>query len=230
VKFVKLLTVPAVVLITLLIAAPAFAHTLSGGTLSQACDKTTGKICLTLAGTIEAGNDARTVEFDLFGVDSKGTVSQSLDKVLFPIPANKTDEPVAFPADMRCFKAITTGGFASFVVKIMGVTDAQGSTSDLDLKLTISNPDGTKKTESIQFNPGEQEAVTVLAGIQPCVEAQTPPPPPQQSASPTAVATTTLAQTGGFDFRFPLIGLVLLVAGGALYVVSASRGRSAGTK
>jgi len=53
-------------------------------------------------------------------------------------------------------------------------------------------------------------------------------------ASPTASASTvaavTLAQTGGFDFRFPLIGLVLLVAGGALYLISASRGRSANTK
>jgi len=60
-----------------------------------------------------------------------------------------------------------------------------------------------------------------------CPTPATPPP-----TTPTATANTTvaLAQTGGFDFRYPLIGLVLLVIGGALFVVSASRRRSADTK
>jgi hypothetical protein len=49
---------------------------------------------------------------------------------------------------------------------------------------------------------------------------------------PTATATpaATLAGTGGFDFRFPLIGVTALVAGLALLLVSVSRGRSTPTK
>jgi hypothetical protein len=38
-------------------------------------------------------------------------------------------------------------------------------------------------------------------------------------------ASTSLAPTGGFDFRLPLIGLTVIVAGLALYLVSAGRGR-----
>jgi hypothetical protein len=236
VKFVKLLTVLAVILITILIAVPAFAHTLGGGTLSQTCDTTTGKICLTLAGSVEVGNDARTVEFGLFGVTNGTESATALDTMSFNVPANKTGKPLSYTSPRQCFKAITTGGFTSFVVKVTGVIDTlqPTQTSDLHLELTITSGNSKPATKDIQFNAGTQEAVTLISDIKPCLDA--PPVVQQASApSPTATATatataTTLAQTGGFDFRFPLIGVVLLVAGGALYVVSASRGRSAGTK
>ncbi len=51
------------------------------------------------------------------------------------------------------------------------------------------------------------------------------------STSPTANTTAALAPTGGFDFRFPLVGLAVLAAGLALFLVSSSRGwRSTGDK
>ncbi|HEY4026632.1 MAG TPA: hypothetical protein VGO86_09390, partial [Candidatus Dormibacteraeota bacterium] len=49
---------------------------------------------------------------------------------------------------------------------------------------------------------------------------------PAPSTSPVAA---TLAQTGGFDYRFPIAGLVLLVAGIVLYVVTSRRRRSTET-
>ena len=41
----------------------------------------------------------------------------------------------------------------------------------------------------------------------------------------TAASTVAMAPTGGFDLRLPLIGLTVIVAGLALYLVSAGRGR-----
>jgi hypothetical protein len=66
-------------------------------------------------------------------------------------------------------------------------------------------------------------------------ESPTPTPTPTESstaasealaASPAASSSpvAAMAQTGGFDFRFPLAGLSLLVAGLALLLVSVSRG------
>lgn len=58
----------------------------------------------------------------------------------------------------------------------------------------------------------------------------TPTPNTPTPGTPTPTTTTNtgavLASTGGFDFRFPLLGLAILVAGATLFVVSASRGRS----
>jgi hypothetical protein len=235
VKFVKLLTIPAVLLVSLVMAVPAFAHTFDKGKLDSSCDKTTGQICLTLSGTIEPGFDARTVTFQLYGM--KGTTETLLagNTVSFDLPANpqnnaagKPNSPLDFPAVKKCFTAVTTGNFDSFVVKVTGVTDTKTTkAADIHMDLTVN---GAKQTTTVEF-PNET-AVTVVTGISPCIANTPPPGNGGGTPTPTTSANTTvaLAQTGGFDFRFPLIGLVLLVAGGALFVVSASRGRSADTK
>ncbi len=59
-----------------------------------------------------------------------------------------------------------------------------------------------------------------------------PAPSSSAPASPSlAAANTALAATGGLDFRFPLVGLTVLVAGLALFLVSSSRGwRSTGDR
>jgi hypothetical protein len=235
-KFLKLLAVPAALFLTVLVAVPAFAHTFDKGKLDSACDKTNGQICLTLSGSIETGFDARTVVLELVGV--KGTTETPLtgNTVTFKLPANHSNSAVSFGPKKECFMAVTTGNFDSFTVKVISVTDTVTSkAADIDMQLTVN---GATTMTQVQFP--SQTPVTVITGLSLCTATSTPTPmTPSPSSSggngggsptPSANTTVALAQTGGFDFRFPLIGLVLLVAGGALFVVSASRGRSADTK
>jgi hypothetical protein len=233
-KVLKLLTVPAVLLFGLVFAVPASAHELTNVTVTLACQQPSGQVCVTLSGDIPAtGNDARKVFFDLFATGSNTPLNKTPLEIDVPASNGKAQH---FTSKPTCFDA-ASGNILSLTVEVVKVTDTQGSLSDL--KITIgSGPNAPTITFTAQSQPKTPVGTTGT-----CSAAQSPTPgTPTPTSSgggngggsptPTASANTTvaLAQTGGFDFRFPLIGLVLLVAGGALFVVSASRGRSASTK
>ncbi|TMC11866.1 MAG: hypothetical protein E6J41_04680 [Chloroflexi bacterium] len=234
-KVLRLLTVPAVLLFGLVLAVPASAHQLTNVTVTVACQTSSGKVCVTLTGDIPASdNDARNVFFDLFATGS----NTSLGEIEFNLPASNGS--VQHFSQTLCFPAVA-GNTTGFTVKVVKVTDSQGSPSDL--AITIGD-------QTINFTADHQPKTTVGETGQCAQATPTPTPTPKATPTPTATATPTsggsgggsptptasanttvaLAQTGGFDFRYPLIGLILLVAGGALFVVSASRGRSAQTK
>jgi hypothetical protein len=121
---------------------------------------------------------------------------------------------------------------ASIQLCFPNVTASNFDTFELDLKVVGDAFDINGQTE-VKLGPFDNSCPT------PSPSPTAPTPTPTQtggsgggSPAPSASANTTvaLAQTGGFDFRYPLIGLILLVAGGALFVVSASRGRSSASK
>ena len=212
-KLLKLLIVPAVLLFSVVMAAPAFAHHLTNAVIVQAqCQG--AQICVTLSGNVEPGTDERHVFFDIYAPGS----DQSLGEIKFVVPGNSTDNSVPMPPDTECFKAITASSGASFVLKVTKVT-AKDDTTTADLQITVKDTN-----QIIQFNaspPPQQPVVIEKVSLTECVT--------QTSASPSpsaATTSTTLAGTGGFDFRFPLIGLTVLLVGLALLLVSASRGRS----
>jgi hypothetical protein len=227
--FLKLLTVPAVLLAGLVFAAPASAHVITNVNVNIACQQPTGQVCVTLSGDIPAsGNDKREVFFDLFATGSNTPLDKTPIEIDVPASNGKDQQ---FTSKPTCFDAVS-GNISSFTVKVVKVTDSQGNLSDLQITIG-TGPNATK----IVFSSDSQPKTSVgQTGA--CAPTQSPQPPTNNGGSgggtptsPTPTpATTTLAQTGGFDFRFPLIGLVLLVAGGALFVVSATRRRSAQTK
>lgn len=220
-KFAKLLIVPAVLLLSAALAVPASAHALTNATVNVACDTPSGKVCVTLTGRVEQGNQARNVFFDLF---AKGS-DKKLDEIEFKLPAFSDKGGNDFDK-MLCFKAITDA-VSGFDVEVVRVTDAAGNPSDLSIQITGG--------QTINFDRDHQPQVVVgsTGKCGPPANSPAPQSPPAQSPaaqSTPANTTVTLAQTGGIDFRYPLIGLALLVAGGTLFVVSVSRGRSAGSK
>ena len=204
-KLLKILIVPAVLLFSVGIALPVSAHEATGLAVTQAAC-TNGQICINVDVTIpESGNDARQIKFELFGVN--GQTVTDLDKgVIIDLPAsNGTEQDLHIKN--KCFPAVT-GTFDHFLIKYEGTVSGD---------LTLKDSDGK------EIKKGD----TVLDNIAPCVTQTSPSPSPSPSASASAATTTTtLANTGGLDFRFQLIGLTLLVAGGTLYVIGASRGRS----
>jgi len=212
VKLLKILIVPAVLLFSVLMAAPAFAHEATLTVSALPCQG--GQICVHVVAVVpKDGNEERILTFSLFGV--KGTDETDLHNTLtVDLPASNGKDTQTVDAK-PCFTAVTST-FDSFRVKLTKVTDKNGN--DADLTITFNGKD-------IQFD--KDHPLLVLDNIAPCVTQTSPSPSPSPSASASAATTTTtLANTGGFDFRFPLIGLILLVAGGTLYVIGASRGRS----
>jgi len=218
-KVLKLLAAPAALLFGVVLATPVSAHVLTNVTETVACQTSSGQVCVTLTGDIPASdNDARNVFFDLFASGS----TTKLDEIEFNLPASNGS--VQHFSKTICFKAIS-GDIPGFTVKVAKVTDSQGNLSDLVLHI------GDK---TITFT-AESQPATAVGDTGKCAPQTSPPTPAGGGAAtptptPTANTTVALAQTGGFDFRFPLIGLFLLVAGGALFVVSASRRRSSDTK
>jgi hypothetical protein len=208
VKFAKLLIVPAVLLFSGMVAVPASARSLTTATVSVACQMPQGQVCMHLIGDIGKDNEALNVVFDLFGGISPGLRSSPLDEITFKLPAFDSSPGANNHFDKQlCFKQISGPGFdgAGFFVRLVKITNDQGQPSDI----SITTPSGQP------INVGN-----FFGAIGPC-HATTPPP-----SSPPA-GSSALAPTGGFDFRFPLIGLILLLAGGALYLMNASRRRSA---
>jgi hypothetical protein len=230
-KVLKLLAAPAALLFGLVFAVPASAHVLTNVTVTLACQQPSGQVCVTLSGDIPAtGNDARKVFFDLFATGSNTPLNKTPLEIDVPASNGKAQH---FTSKPTCFDAVS-GNIASLTVEVVKVTDTQGNLSDL--KITIgSGPNAPTITFTAQSQPETPVGTTGTCSAAQSPTPGTPTPTPTGgngggSPTPSANTTVALAQTGGFDFRFPLIGLVLLVAGGALFVVSASRGRSADTK
>jgi hypothetical protein len=212
VKLLKLSIVPAVLLFSVVMAAPAFAHEATLTVSPAPCQG--GQVCIKVHAVVpsDTGNDVRILTFSLFGVKG-GNETDLNNSVTVDLPASAAKDQTVDATP--CFKAVTDQ-FDSFRVKLTKVTDKNGN--DADLTITFNGKD-------IQFD--KDHPLLVLDNIAPCVTQTSPSPSPSPSASASAATTTTtLANTGGFDFRFPLIGLILLVAGGTLYVIGASRGRS----
>jgi hypothetical protein len=221
VKLLKILIVPAVLLFSVVMAAPAFAHHLNNATITEAqCQN--GRVCVTLAGDVAPNTDERHV---FIGIFAKGSPTQKLDEIKFVVPKNSGNNPISMPPDTECFKALPGDSSASFTLKVMRVT-LKDDTTLADLTITVAS-----SHQVIVFNGNDEdqpvaiEKVTLTQCLVQTSPSPSPSPSPSASAS-AATTTTTLANTGGFDFRFPLIGLILLVAGGTLYVIGASRGRS----
>jgi hypothetical protein len=256
VKFVKLLTVPAVLLASLALAVPASAHHLLNATVNVACQS--DKVCVTLSGNIARDTDERKVVFDLFAKDS----STKLDEITFDVPAFDANGNNAFNQTL-CFKVVTDN-VPGFVVKVVKVTDVDNKPADLVIQLTSSEIVFSKYQQTPvvvgdtatcgpvpsptpsptpSHTPSPTPSATPSASPSPTPSApptptpsSVPSPSPSSSggsgggtpeSSPTPAAAVALAQTGGFDFRYPLVGLVILVAGAVLYFVSVSRRRSA---
>ncbi len=185
-RLLKLLTLPAVLLLTGLLAIPVYANHAKVTELTGTC-KQTGQICFHIVFTPDdiPADGSRTITVKLLGrhEGSNDFVETGVSKdITIPGSQNRKEQTVD-----ACFDQVDTSS-------------------------TVTNSDKFECQKS------------------------TPTPTPSHSASatpsPSASANTVavLAETGGFDFRFPLIGLALLVAGGALYLISASRGRSADSK
>jgi hypothetical protein len=206
-KLGKILIAPAVLLCSGMAAVPASAQSLTNATVSVACQTSQGRVCVHLIGDIGRDNKAVDVVFDLFGGISPGLRNTPVDEVTFQLPAfvsgpganNHFDEQL-------CFKPISGPGFdgAGFFVKLVKITNDQGKPADL----SITTPNGQPI-----------EVGDFVGSTGPC-SVTTPPP---STPSPG----TALAPTGGFDSRFPLVGLLLLVAGVALSFIGAGRGRRA---
>jgi hypothetical protein len=205
-KVLKFLSVPVMGagVLALMTATVAANHAEISAKLT--CSSAT-KVCFDLTvSTADFSPDTRHFTLTLLGHkkgDASGKftpIGQSQDLAL-QNNLNNADVPNI------CFDNVTTTDFDSFKLDIEAVGD----------NLTVNG-----HTE-VALGPFDSNCPTPLPSPSPSVPAS-----PSPSPSPSANTTVVLAQTGGFDFRFPLIGLTLLVAGGALYLVSASRGRSAG--
>lgn len=209
-KVLKLLIVPAVVLISVSMAVPVFAHESTLTVSAAPCQG--GQTCIRVTATVpETGNDERILTFSLFGV--KGNNETDLhNTVTVDLPSSNGSKQTVDVTP--CFNAVTEQ-FDTFRVKLTKVTDKAGT--DADLTITFNGHD-------IKFD--KDHPLLVLDNIAPCVTQTTPPTPQTPTPTASAAVTTTLAGTGGFDFRYPLVGLTVLVAGLALLLVSASRGRS----
>jgi hypothetical protein len=194
VKLLKLSIVPAVLLFSVVMAAPAFAHEATITNLTASCNSD-HKVCFAF--------DVATSGFDQTGRD---VLVDLIDTQQSKVLETKTEHLSADTTHvMDCFNSVVSTT-TSLTIKIH-----VPSGSDLDLG-------------------DSQTSVDTHGCVAPSPSPSPPSPSPSAatspSTSPSATTTTTLANTGGFDFRFPLIGLILLVAGGTLYVIGASRGRS----
>ena len=212
-KFLKVLIIPAVVLLSVVVATPAFAHDVVRAKVTQTCEN--GQICVKLEGDTVSGTAKRIVKLQLF---SDGT---NVGETMLTVPAFDQTNP-HFTAK-ACFPAVTNGNTTKFTVVVANVVDKDNKDSDL----TVKDEHGRI---IFQFDDEHRDSVVLFEDVQPCI-APTPTPTATPTPTPTATPTATpaaaaLASTGGFDFRFPLVGLTVLVGGLALLLVSLSRGRS----
>jgi hypothetical protein len=139
---------------------------------------------------------------------------------------------------------VDTGARLSFTV-VPGTTTYTGCFENVS-SFTAGHDFNTLRVEFASSDiPNLQGTTTKSVSFAPCTspsptptptpsETPTPTPMPTPTASQTSTPTPTtspvaavLAQTGGFDFRFPLAGLVLLVVGLSVLLLSAARSRSA---
>jgi hypothetical protein len=206
-----------------MMAIPAFAHHLTNVTVWVVCDKFEGQVIVEVTGTILDGTDNRYIWLDLYdSADLKNPLNG--EEVSILVPENHSGKDVPFDSKLVAFPALAHSP-SSLTVQITKVTsDAAGKVpADLVIK-GAQLPNG-----EVDYS-ADHQPVTSVGDVGKCQTPATPPPAsaaPPVSASPAATAAT-LASTGGLDFRFSLVGLVVLIAGAALFVVSAARGRTAG--
>lgn len=209
-KVMKLLgvTVMLVGMLTLL-TATAYANHATIETALNCTSQT--KVCFDLTvSTSQFPQQGRDITVTLLG-HKKGDADA---KHFVPVGSSQTvhlNDNLDAKKIQVCFNDVKTSDFDAFELNIK-----PDNAEDFDIN---------GKTE-VTFGPFANNCPTPTPSPSPSSSASASPiPSPSPSASANTVAV--LANTGGFDFRFPLIGLVVLVAGAALFVVSASRGRSA---
>jgi hypothetical protein len=208
VKFVKLLTVPAIALLSLILAVPAFAHEATIANLQSTCNSD-HRVCFSFdVTTNDFDSTGRDVLVELFGPNSSTTPLETLTEHLAADTTSVHD----------CFKLDATN-MTGLTIKIVKAH----TTDDTDLSGTLTTDVDTSKCKASTPTPSTPT---------PTAPGTATPGGGGGAGTPTPTANTAvpLAQTGGFDYRFPLIGLALLVAGATLFVVSVSRGRSTNTK
>jgi hypothetical protein len=201
VKLFKLLTVPAVVLLAIASAAPASAHEATISKLMAVCG--TGRtVCFDFdVVTKEFSPAGRDVIAHLWGKQGDKNVELATAKVHLTAATTHVHQ---------CFDVAVPAGATQ-----LRITLTVPAGSDLELGDSQTSADVTACATATPTPTPSASASASPSG--------SPSASPSASASPAAVAA--LAQTGGFDFRFPLIGLTVLVAGVALLLVSVGRGR-----
>ena len=198
-KSLKLLALPAVLVVAALTAVPAYANHATVTKLTATCKDQ--KVCFHIEFTPSdiPAEGSRTITLKLLGREKDSNVFVDT-KASFEVTIKGSENGQKQTID-ECIDTskVDLSKFVEFTVKVF-------AGDDIDL------PGDVKMSDKFECQ----------------TTPSTPTTPP--TTPPTANTTVALAQTGGFDFRLPLIGLILLVAGGALYLVSASRGRSADRK
>jgi hypothetical protein len=202
-KLLKILSIPAIAAgVLTLMTATAYANTAEISAKLNCTSAT--KVCFDLkVSTADFPSEGRDITVTLLG-HKKGDSSNNFNAIGQPQPVH-LDQNLNNAIVSVCFDNVTTTDFDSF---------------KLDIKVVGPNFTVNGGTE-VTLGPFDNSCPTPSPSPSPSPSTSTSP-----STSPSATTTTTLANTGGFDFRFPLIGLILLVAGGTLYVIGASRGRS----
>jgi hypothetical protein len=219
-KVLRFVAIPAMVVGMLsLVTATAYAnHAQISATLN--CTSATN-VCFNLTvSTTDFPTGGRDITVTLLGHQTGDSNASHFTQIGTPqtVHLAKGLDNATVPV---CFADVSAAGFDMFKIKIQAVGsqfDVNGSTYT-----TLGPFNNTCSTQT----PTPTPTPTATPTPTPTATSGATPTP---TATATAETTVALAQTGGFDFRFPLIGLILLVAGGALYVVSASRGRSASSK
>jgi len=205
-KFLKLLGVPlmAVGMLTLMTAGAYANHATIVAKLD--CTSQT-KVCfdLTVTTTDFPAQGGRDITVTLLG-HKKGDAADKVTQIGQPQTVHLDKDLTDKKLPPVCFEDVKTTDFDSFSLEIKP-DNAADFTVNGKAKVVLGPFDNVCPT------PTPTPTATPSATASP-------------SASPSANTTVVLANTGGFDYRFPLIGLVILVAGAALFVVSASRGRS----
>jgi hypothetical protein len=219
-KLVKLLTVPAVLLLSLLMVVPAFAHGLAKATIAVGCGtgETVGQVCVHIHGDNEDSNLERFLFFDLFATGS----STSLGEIVFHVKVGSITSDTTFD-QTQCFHAVTNNPATSFVVRLVKVTSDAAGQVPSDFQFLAAG----QTKPFIDFDGKSSKPVDVGTSGQ-CLIPTQPVSPPRTQSNPTPTPPT-LAQTGGFDYRWPIAGLSLLVAGLTLLLVTGLRRRSADT-
>jgi hypothetical protein len=221
-KVLRLLGVPAMVAGMLsLVTATAYAN-VATITVKLDCTSST-KVCFDLTATTkDFPQGGRDVVVTLMGHEKTAPSGAGFVQIGQSVNLHLTNGLDGAHLAPLCFDNVKTADFDKFELVIAAPAGVHDITINGHSKATFDFAN-TCPVPSPSPTPSASPSATPT----PSPSASAPASP---SASPSAATTVVLAQTGGFDFRFPLIGLILLVGGGTLYVVSASRGRSTSNK
>lgn len=217
-RLLKLLAVPAMTLFSFLLAVPASAWSAStpasapaevrNASFSFTCYQSHGQIGVTLKGDPEGFTNNLYLFFNLYAEGSNNV----LDEMTMTLQPGSNSTTYYFEPVSSLSNAST------FVVKLMKVASDKLGTQPVDLVFDLP-------TGNVDSSTGLPYTVGTTAACVPT----SPSPSASVSAAPTpkasATPVATLAETGGFDYRYPIIGLVFVVAGLVVFVIGASRRR-----